>query len=79
MHSVHMTIETIAPEALKLSSSERARLASTLWASLEDPYELQCDLSDEAAIDLAIERDRQIESGEVKPVSHTDMMNRLRA
>lgn len=73
-----MSIDQITAEALHLSPNERALLAESLWASLEDPYKAQTELAEAAAIALALERDRQIESGEVQPRSHDELMIRLR-
>jgi len=73
-----MSIDQIAPEALKLPVRERALLAASLWESIEDPFELAVDLDDEAALNLAEERDREIESGKVAVVPHRDLMLRLR-
>ncbi len=73
-----MSIDQIAPEALKLPARERALLAASLWESISDPYEIPVDLDDEAAINLSIERDLEIESGRVTAISHQDLMQRLR-
>lgn len=73
-----MSVEQIASEALRLSPQERARLAESLWESLEDPFAVPAELSDEDALNLALERDRQIESGEVQPISHDVLMAKLR-
>ena len=73
-----MSIDQIAPEALKLPVRERALLAATLWESIEDPFELTFDYDDETALNLAEARDQEIESGMVKAVSHQDLMQRLR-
>ncbi len=73
-----MLIEEIAPEALKLPPRERALLAASLWESIGDPYDLAADLDDEEAINLALTRDAEIESGQVKALSHKDLMNRLK-
>ncbi len=73
-----MSIDQIAPEALKLPVKERALLAASLWESVEDPFELAMARNDEDSISLAIERDAEIESGEIEPLSHTDLMKRLR-
>ena len=73
-----MTIDRIAPEALKLPLEDRVRLAASLWDSIEDPYSLAADRDDEEAIVLALARDAEIESGEVAPLSHSDLMRRLR-
>jgi putative addiction module component (TIGR02574 family) len=73
-----VNIDQIAPEALKLPMRERALLAASLWESIEDPFELPVDCDDEAALNLAEERDQEIESGRVQALSHQDLMQRLR-
>jgi len=73
-----MSIDQIAPEALKLPVRERALLAASLWESIEDPFEVPADYDDEAALNLAEERNQEIESGQVQAVSHLDLMQRLR-
>jgi hypothetical protein len=73
-----MSIDQIAPEALKLPTRERALLAASLWESIEDPFELSVDLDDQASLDLAENRDQEIERGQVAAVSHQDLMRRLR-
>ena len=73
-----MLIDEIAPEALKLPPRERALLAASLWESIGDPNDLAADFDDEEAINLALTRDSEIESGQVKALSHKDLMNRLR-
>ncbi len=61
-----MSIDQIAPEALKLPTKERALLAASLWESIED------------SLSLAEVRDQEIECGKVAAVSHQEMMQRLR-
>ena len=73
-----MSIDQIASEALRLSSHDRAILAETIWESLDDPYLLSSDMSDEEAIILAKQRNEEIECGEVIPLSHKELMDRLR-
>ena len=73
-----MSIDQIAPEALKLPTRERAMLAASLWESIEDPFQFSVDLDDETALRLAEERDQEIESGEVTAISHEQLMHRLR-
>lgn len=73
-----MKIEELAPEALRLPIRDRAILAASLWESIEDPYDLAVPCDDEEAIALAVKRDGEIESGKVKPLSHDELMNRLR-
>ena len=72
-----MKIEELAPEALKLPTRDRVLLASSLWDSIEDPYDLAVSFGDEEAISLAMARDAEIESGEVKAISHTELMKLL--
>jgi len=73
-----MNLNQIASEALQLSSYDRATLAETIWESLEDPYVLPSALSDKEAIALAKRRDEEIERGDVIPLSHNELMKRLR-
>ena len=73
-----MSIDQIAAEALRLPPQERAMLAESLWESLTDPFEVGAEADDAETVTLAVERNRQIETGEVQPVSHEEMMARLR-
>ena len=73
-----MNIDQIAPEALRLPARERALLAASLWESIEDPFELVVDLDEEEAISLAEKRDRELESGAFTPISHEELMRRVR-
>jgi len=73
-----MNIDQIASEALKLNAHDKALLAQTLWESLEAPYLADTELSDDEAIALAKQRDREIENGLVQPMSHSQLMSRLR-
>ena len=73
-----MSIDQIAAAALRLPAQERAMLAESLWESLTDPYKVPSQMDDAEALALAVERDRQLSAGEVQPVSHEEMMARLR-
>jgi len=73
-----MSIDQIAAEALCLSPKQRALLAESLWESLGDPFQAQEEMDETEALSLAIERDRQLETGEVQPMSHDELMARLR-
>lgn len=73
-----MSIDQIAPEALRLPAKDRALLAASLWESVEDPYALTADRSDEDALALALARDAELESGAAAPISHSELMTRLR-
>jgi putative addiction module component (TIGR02574 family) len=73
-----MSIDQIAAEALRLPAKERAKLAESLWESLVDPFKIPAESDDAEAVALAMKRDRQLETGEVKPLSHEELMSRLR-
>ncbi len=73
-----MSVDEIAAEAIRLPARERALLAASLWESIEDPYALAADRSDEDALAMALARDAELESGTVAPISHDDLMIRLR-
>lgn len=73
-----MSIEQLTCEALKLGSRDRAVLAETIWASLEDPYTLPLDLSDKEALQLAKKRDAELENGTQQPLTHSELMEGLR-
>lgn len=73
-----MSIDRIANEVLQLSPQDRAILAETLWESLEDPYVLIPDISDRQAITLSQQRNKEIEKGHAIPLSHKELMNKLR-
>ena len=73
-----MSIDQIASEALRLSPQDRAMLAETLWESLEAPFTLSSDISEEEAVLLAKNRNNDIETGEVNPISHKELIKRLR-
>ncbi len=73
-----MSTDRIAAEALRLPPQERAILAESLWESLADPFEIRAVADDAEAVLLAIERDRQLEAGEAQPLTHEELMARLR-
>jgi hypothetical protein len=73
-----MNVDQLAPEVLNLPVRDRALLAACLWESLEDPYAVLPNLDDDEALTLAEQRDAEIESGLVAPLSHSDLMNQLR-
>jgi hypothetical protein len=73
-----MSIDQIASEALRLPPRERALLAGSLWESVGDPFAAPAQMDDAAAVALALERDQQIESGQVQALLHDEMMAKLR-
>ena len=52
--------------------------APSLWESIEEPYIAAVDLTAEDAVSLALARDAELESGTVSPLSHVELMSRLR-
>jgi putative addiction module component (TIGR02574 family) len=73
-----MSIDQIAAEALRLPPRDRAMLAESLWESLVDPFEAPAAADEDQLAALALERDRQMEAGEVQALSHEELMARLR-
>ena len=73
-----MSIDEIAPEALRLPVRERALLAESLWESLDEPYLANAGMTDAEAAELAAARDAEIEHGQVEALSHEELMRRLR-
>lgn len=73
-----MSLDQIALVALRLPPKERTLLAASLWESIDDPYSLAIDQGDEDALALALARDAELESGEVTPLSPSELMTRLR-
>lgn len=73
-----MSIEQIAQEALRLSPRDRALLAETIWESLTDP-DCSPQTSEEELVALAQSRDIEIESGKVTPLTHAELMARVRS
>lgn len=73
-----MSIDQIAAEALRLPPKQRALLAESLWESLADPFEAPEETDEAAVLAVALERDGQMECGEVQPLSHAELMARLR-
>jgi hypothetical protein len=52
-------------------------LAESLWESLTDPFQIPAESDDAEAIAQARERDHQLETGGVQPLSHEELMSRL--
>jgi hypothetical protein len=77
-YDMPMSIDQIAAEALRLPARERALLAGSLWESLEDPSAAPVQMDETAIVAQALERDREIESGQAQAVPHNEMMARLR-
>jgi hypothetical protein len=67
-----MTLNEIEQEAIALPERQRVDLVRTLLDTLPPAG---ADVSDEEAM----ERDREIESGEVEPLSHEEFVRRVQA
>lgn len=66
------TIAEVRALAMKLPKKSRQRLGNELLDStLDDPPGA---MTDEEILAEAIQRDDEIESGKVKPITHKDMM-----
>ncbi len=67
-------ISELTKEALSLSVDDRVQLAQELWASLQSPP----SGSEADALDLADQRDAELEDGSVTGVSHKDAITQAR-
>ena len=71
------TTEQLERAVLDLPSVERAHLALTAWESLESDSSFWADSNtDPKGISIALERNAQIESGLVKPITHAEFRRR---
>ena len=72
-------ITELEKEILALSPAERERLATVVWESLaSDPKTASNREIDPEGIQLAAQRDAEIESGKVQPVDHAEFMRLTR-
>ena len=64
-------------DILSLPPAERAHLALTAWESLEaDPAFAADRLLDPEGVAIALQRNRQIDSGLVTPLTHVEFIQR---
>src|SRR2546421_12206646 len=76
----------LAEPCRKIQTGASVTLAASRWRQFSDitmtlpcvNSELPAEIEDEEALRLAIERNRQIRSGEVAPISHDQLMAKLR-
>jgi putative addiction module component (TIGR02574 family) len=78
VQNFRMSIYQIASAALRLPARDRALLAGSLWESLGDPSATTAPIDDAAVLALSIERDEQMEAGQVQAIPYEEMMARLR-
>jgi hypothetical protein len=70
-------ITELEKEILALSPSERERLAMVAWESLvSDPNAAGNREIDPGGIQLAAQRDAEIESSKVQPIDHAEFLRR---
>ena len=71
------TVLELEKEILALPAAERERLATLVWQSLaDDSPGLNDRAIDPDGLDLATERDGEIESGRVQTISHDEFVPR---
>jgi hypothetical protein len=72
-----ITFTKLQKDLLKLPANEREQLALTAWSSLGDGSDPAISaLLDPQGIELAIERDQQLESGSVSALSQSEFLHR---
>ena len=72
-------LSKLQKDLLRLPANEREELALSAWNSLgrgSDPV-INAQLDPEG-IELAMERDQQLDSGSVNPISRTEFLRRTR-
>jgi hypothetical protein len=71
------TITELEKEVLALPPVERERLATAAWESLvSDPSAVSDQSIDPEGIDIALQRDAEIESGAIQAISHAEFVRR---
>ena len=71
------TLIELEKEILALSPAERERLATIAWESLlSDPDAAGNAAIDPEGIQLAAQRNADVESGKVKPIDHAEFRRR---
>jgi hypothetical protein len=70
-------VNELEKEILSLPPAERERLATTAWESLvSDPNAAISREIDPEGIQLAAQRDVEIESGKIRPIDHAEFLRR---
>ena len=71
------TIAELEKEVLTLPPADRERLVTAAWESLvSDPGALSDPGIDPEGIDIALQRDADLESGAIQALSHDEFMSR---
>ena len=71
------TVVDLEKEILALPAAERERLATVAWESLVGDPSVAGDRNiDPEGIEIAAQRDAEIESGQVQPIGHAEFLRR---
>jgi hypothetical protein len=71
------TITELEKEVLALPPAEREQLATAAWESLvSDPSALSDAGIDPEGIDIALQRDAELEAGTIQPIGHAEFLRR---
>ncbi len=71
------TVIALEKEILALPAAERERLATVAWESLVgDPGAAGDRNIDPEGIEIAAQRDAEIESGHIQPIGHSEFLRR---
>ena len=63
---------------MSLAPEEREHLALSAWESLGDGSDAAInEMLDPEGIEIAIKRDKELSSGAVKPISHSELLRRF--
>jgi hypothetical protein len=70
-------LRELEKEILSLSPAEREQLAAVVWESLvSDPEAAGNREIDPEGVQLAAQRDAEIESGKIQPIDHAEFLRR---
>ena len=68
----------IEKEVMRLAPDEREHLALSAWESLGDGSDAAInEMLDPEGVEIAKKRDRELSSGSVKPISHSEFLERI--
>jgi len=69
-------VTRLEKEILALPPKERERLALAAWESLDTQSDNPDTLPDQEGITLAQQRDTELQSGSVQPLTHSEFLRR---
>lgn len=73
------TITDLEKEVLALPAAEREQLATSAWESLiSDPDALSDPGIDPEGIEIALQRDAELDSGAIQAIGHAEFIKRTR-